>query len=80
MTDEALIDCPRCRHIGSGEIICPTCRGEGRVPDRRDPAYRGVIACEPCHGEGAIVCPTCDGEKKTTEARAAAWLLTAGED
>lgn len=84
MTEEPLIDCPRClaRTAGRegvfpcGEVLCPDCQGEGFRPKRFAPHLTEV--CTRCD-EGATVCPTCDGEKQTTEARAAAWLLTAGE-
>jgi len=52
-------DCPDCEGVGSIDLDCDRCMGEGTVNDG------GVtIRCPECDGEGKINedCPECDGE------------------
>jgi hypothetical protein len=46
--------CPPCG--GSGILKCLTCRGRGRVTDRK-----GDRPCSACNGRGSNTCGTCGG-------------------
>jgi len=70
-----LTRCDECRgeggHAGSAPVVCPLCRGEGRVRHSTGVfgmQFTSVYTCEHCQGEGSTLsdpCPSCQATGRT---------------
>ena len=69
---------------GSGESVCPQCRGRGqvrRVQQTMFGQFVNVSACPRCEGEGSIVaepCRTCGGDGRVSESDTVSVKVPAG--
>jgi len=72
------MQCNECQGRGGSEssktVICPNCRGEGRVRHASGVfgiQFTSVAACERCQGEGRLIsdpCPSCQGQGRKKKA------------
>ncbi|BDD09678.1 hypothetical protein FUAX_21100 [Fulvitalea axinellae] len=58
-------NCQRCS--GAGNIMCPTCKGEGVVISKASNGENSYKDCDNCKQKGFIQCSTCKGRKKTKQ-------------